>query len=76
MDSTQTDLDIPDPSVEYSFEKRFGWYVALNRICQNNIAQHDQVLEKKTIEVLNQLVYLIELGKEEEREMKKAMAKR
>ena len=75
MGGNEATLDIQDPNMENSFEKRFGWYVALNRVCENHIEKHDETIEKKVIEVLNQLVYLIEYDKEQDRLMKKAMSK-
>ena len=60
---------------EITFEKRFGWYVVLNRVTDNKIKDHDEVLAKKVVEVLNQLLYLVEYDKELVREQKKAMGK-
>lgn len=57
--------------LENTFEKRFGWYVVLNRVTKNDISRHDQIFEKKIMEVLNQLSYLIEYDREQIRLQKK-----
>ena len=64
----QQEMDMED-----TFEKRFGWYVVLNKITNNEITKHDEVLQKKIIEIMNQLVYIVEYDKEQIRLQKKAM---
>ena len=73
MVSDKTIMDKPEEPEELTFEKRFGWYVVVNRLTNNNINEHNKVFEKKIIEVLNQLAYIIELDKETEKRMKKQM---
>ena len=72
MGNSEDDLDLQKDSMENTFEKRFGWYVVLNRVTGNVLKDHDKALEKNVIEVLNQLYYLIEYDKEQERMIKKA----
>ena len=57
--------------MENTFEKRFGWYVVLNRVAKNDIGRHTQIFEKKIMEVLNQLLYMVEYDKEQIRLQKK-----
>ena len=59
--------------MEISFEKRFGWYVVLNRISNGDVTKHAIILSKNVIEILNQLVYLVEYDKEQLRMQKKAL---
>ena len=47
-----------------SFEKAFGWFAIINRICGDDITKHETILKKRTLEILNQLLYLIEKDKE------------
>ena len=75
MDSSEVLREELENDMEVTFEKRFGWYVVLNRVTDNKIKDHDQVLEKKVVEVLNQLLYLVEYDKEQIKEQKKAMGK-
>lgn len=75
MDSSKVLPEQLEDDMEITFEKRFGWYVVLNRVTDNKIKEHDEVLGKKVIEVLNQLLYLVELDKEQVRQQKRAMGK-
>lgn len=74
MDDDEISMETQELDMEVSFEKRFGWYVVLNRVSENRITAHDEITKKGIIEVMNQLVYLIEYSKEEQRLMKKAMS--
>lgn len=75
MENSETVLEIPEIDMEISFEKRFGWYVVLNRVSKGDVTKHNQVLEKNVIEIMNQLAYLVEYDKEQIRLQKKAMQK-
>jgi hypothetical protein len=68
-------VDKPEEPEELTFEKRFGWYVVVNRLTNNNVNEHDKVFKKKIIEVLNQLAYLLALDKEIERQQKQQSLK-
>lgn len=59
---------------EITFEKRFGWYVIINRVSADDITKHDTVFQKTLVEVLNQTSYLIEKDREIERVRKKMMS--
>ena len=52
-------------------QKRYGWYVVVNRITENDITKHEVVYQKKLIEVLNQLSFLFDYEKEQIKIMKK-----
>jgi hypothetical protein len=75
MDNSEVLREELENDMEVTFEKRFGWYVVLNRVTENRITEHDEVLGKKVVEVLNQLLYLVEYDKEQVKEQKKAMGK-
>ena len=55
-----------------SFQKVFGWYLVVNRIAGNDFTKLDHIYEKRVMEVLNQLNFLIQYDKEQERLMKEA----
>ncbi len=71
MDSTKILDKELEAGMEDSFEKRFGWYVVLNRVAKNDIGRHNQIFEKKIMEILNQLLYMVEYDKEQIRQQKK-----
>lgn len=73
VDNTKVPDQELENDLEVSFEKRFGWYVILNRVTNNTLTEHDKVLEKNVVEVLNQLLYLIEYDKEMIKRQKQAM---
>ena len=75
MDNSEVLREQLEDDNEITFEKRFGWYVVLNRVTDNKIKEHDEILGKKVVEVLNQLLYLIEYDKEQVRQQKRAMGK-
>ena len=68
-------MEEQEETMVVTFEKRFGWYAVLNRVADDNITRHDEIITKSVIEVLNQLSYLIEKDKELVRLQKKAQQK-
>jgi hypothetical protein len=74
MDDIKNDMDPQETNLDLSFEQRFGWYVVLNRVSENLLKDHDKIVEKNVVEVLNQLLYLIEYDKEQIRLQKRAQA--
>ena len=77
MDENQLDADkirmeMEKENMDKSMEEKFGWYMVLNRIANDDITRHDSVTKKGIIEALNMLSYLIEKDKEEIKRMKKA----
>ena len=58
-----------------SFQKVFGWYLVVNRIAGNDFTKLDYIYEKRVMEVLNQLNFLIQHDKEQQRLQKEAMRK-
>lgn len=60
MDEDKNYLEDAEGSMASNFQKTFGWYVVLNRITSNDITKHQSVLEKKMIEIFNQLTYIIQ----------------
>jgi len=73
MDDVKDPMGEQEIGMDISFEKRFGWYVVVNRITDGDITKHTQVYEKNVIEVMNQLVYLVEYDNEQIRLQKKAL---
>lgn len=55
-----------------SFQKVFGWYLVINRIAGNDFTKLDYIYQKRVMEVLNQLNFLIQYDKEQERMAKEA----
>ena len=74
MGGSENSVEVQEIGMEISFEKRYGWYVVINRIADGDITKHAQIYEKNVIEILNQLVYLIEYNNEQIRLQKKAMS--
>ena len=75
MDETNLE-DEKDNMEDRSFQKVYGWYVVVNRVAENDFTRHEYVYKKKVMEVLNQLAYLIDYDKEQERMFKKSQNKR
>lgn len=65
-------MEMAKENMEQSMEEKFGWYLVLNRIANDDITRHDSIVKKGIIEALNMLSYLIEKDKEEVKRMKKA----
>jgi hypothetical protein len=76
MDEDEARMEFEEDSMENSFQKVFGWYLVLNRIASNDFTKHDHIYEKTIMEVLNQLNFLVQYDKEQERLQKKAMERR
>jgi hypothetical protein len=55
-----------------SFQKVFGWYLVVNRIAGNDFTKLDYIYQKRIMEVLNQLNFLIQYDKEQARLTKEA----
>jgi hypothetical protein len=65
-------MEMEETDLEKSMEQKFGWYLVLNRIADDDITRHDSIAKKGIIETLNMLSYLIEKDKEEVKRFKKA----
>ena len=74
MDDPKNLLALQEDDMETSFQKRFGWYVVINRITENDLTKHETILNKGLIEVLNQTSFLISVDQEIEKSQKKLMA--
>ena len=72
MDENQNNMDNEEDSMEYNFQKTYGWFLVLNRIAGNDFTKHDQIYQKNINEVLNQLSFLINYDQEQIRLQKKA----
>jgi hypothetical protein len=72
LDADKVRMEMEKENMDKSMEEKFGWYMVLNRIANDDITRHDSVTKKGIIEALNMLSYLIEKDKEEIKRMKKA----
>ena len=72
MDEDKANMETEKDNPVNSFQKTFGWFVVINRITNNDFTKHEYIYEKKLIEVLNQLTYLISYDKEQIRLQKNA----
>ena len=68
-------MDELEDSLQTTIQKTFGWFVVVNRIAENDFTKHEYIYQKKLIEVLNQLSFLIQYDKEQERIFKEQMKK-
>lgn len=64
-------MEEQEEGMEKSMEQKFGWFMVLNRITDDDLTRHDSVIKKGIYECLNQLSYLIEKDKEEIKRQKK-----
>ena len=67
MDEDKVNMENEEDDLEYSFQKTFGWFVVTNRIAGNDFTKHDYIYEKNLVEILNQLSYLIQHDREQDR---------
>jgi hypothetical protein len=65
-------MENEEDDLEYSFQKTFGWFIVTNRIAGNDFGKHDYIYEKNLVEILNQLSYLIQYDREQDRMMKES----
>jgi hypothetical protein len=72
MADHQARMEAEEDDLESSFQKVYGWFLVTNRIAGNDFTKHEYIYEKNVIEVLNQLSFLIQYDKEQERIQKKA----
>lgn len=75
MAENQNSVDYEEDNMGNGFQKTFGWFVVVNRISGNDFTKHEYIYQKNVIEIFNQLTYLIEYDREQERLQKKAMSK-
>jgi hypothetical protein len=73
LEKNGIDVETQEDNMANSFEQAFGWFAVINRLCNDDLTKHDQIVKTSILEALNQLVYLIEKDKEIERRHKKAM---
>ena len=67
MDEDKARLENEEDDMETNFQKSFGWFVVTNRIAGNDFTKHDYIYEKNLVEILNQLSYLIQHDREQDR---------
>ena len=72
MDENQIGMEDEETDSQSNFQKAFGWFLVVNRISGNDFTKHEYVYNKKVMEVLNQLSFLISYDKEQERLLKKS----
>jgi hypothetical protein len=76
VDQNENNVEYEEDNMENTFQKTYGWYLVVNRIAGNDFTKHEYIYNKKVMEVLNQLSFLIEYDKEQIRLQKKAQNKR
>lgn len=69
-------MEDEEADMGYSFQKTFGWFIITNKIAGNDFTKHDIIYEKKITEILNQLSFLVQYDREQDRLMKEAQKKR
>ena len=72
MDQNKTNVENEEADMGNSFQKVYGWFLVVNRIAGNDFTKHEYIFNKKIMEVLNQLSFLIQYDEEQQRLMKKA----
>jgi hypothetical protein len=75
MDPDQSRLEAQTPDSERSFEQRFGWYAVINRLANDDVTRHPEVLQITVVAALNQLSYLIQKDQELIKRQKEAFRK-
>jgi hypothetical protein len=60
-------MENEEDDLGYSFQKTFGWFIVTNKIAGNDFGKHDLIYEKNLVEVLNQLSYLVQYDREQDR---------
>jgi hypothetical protein len=73
MDPNKNDVDDVEDDLQNSFQRSFGWFLVINKITDNDFTKHEYVYEKKVMEVLNQLSYLISWEQEQLKQQKKML---
>ncbi len=64
-------MDNVEDDIQTNFQKSFGWFLVVNKISDNDFTKHEYIYQKKVMEVLNQLSYLISYDNEMIKEQKK-----
>lgn len=72
LGTSEVRMETQEDNMEISFEKRFGWYLVLNRVSNDDITRHEEVTRKTVLEVLNQLSYIVEKDREQIKQQKRA----
>jgi hypothetical protein len=72
LDEDKARMEDEEIDNESNFQKAFGWFLVVNRIVGNDFTKHEFVYNKKVMEVLNQLSFLISYDREQERLLRKA----
>jgi hypothetical protein len=71
MGQDKDNMDNVEDDLQGSFQESFGWFLVINRICENDFTKHEYVYKKNITEVLNQLSYLISFDIEQIKLQKK-----
>jgi len=71
MDPDKNDMDVLEDDLQNPFQQAFGWFLVVNKITDNDFTKHEYVYNKKVMEVLNQLSYLISWEQEQIKIQKK-----
>jgi hypothetical protein len=69
VDSDETRLEI-QKDYKNSFAGRWGWYLVINKLTNDDITKHDAILSCTLVQALNQLAFLLAKDEELKRQMK------
>ena len=75
MELHKDDMGNVEDDLQNDFQKSFGWFLVINKISDNDFTKHEYIYQKKVMEVLNQLSYLISYDQEMLRQQKKLEGK-
>ncbi len=71
MGPNKDDMANVEDDIQNGFSQVFGWFLVTNKISDNDFTKHEYIYKKNILEVLNQLNYLVQWEREQERLMKK-----
>ena len=67
MDEDKANVGDEEMDIRSNFQKAYGWFIIVNRVAANDIAKHELIYQKKLIEILNQLSYLLDYDREQKK---------
>jgi hypothetical protein len=67
MDEDKANVGDEEMDIRSNFQKVYGWFIIVNRVAANDIAKHELIYQKKLIEILNQLSYLLDYDREQKK---------
>jgi hypothetical protein len=71
VEEDEDSVDSKEMDMGFNFQKTYGWYLIVNRVTGNDFTKHEVVYQKKIMEVLNQLSFLLDYDREQIKLQKK-----